>query len=62
MKKNYDFSKARQGILYRPAGTLHVPIYLDDDIQKRLLANQRHGATLSKTVNRILRSRLVSLK
>jgi hypothetical protein len=36
MKKHYDFSKAVQGKLYRPAKTLQVPIYLDEDVRQKL--------------------------
>jgi hypothetical protein len=62
MKKNYDFSKARKGILYRPAKQLSIPIYLDEDVQKKLLAGKTRGTTLGKTVNKILRSKLASTK
>ncbi|HEX4054918.1 MAG TPA: hypothetical protein VHX86_11690 [Tepidisphaeraceae bacterium] len=59
MKKHYDFSKAVQGRLYRPAKTLQVPIYLDDDVRQKLLGKNRHaGANLTKLVNAILRSQM----
>jgi hypothetical protein len=59
MKKHYDFSKAVQGKLYRPAKQLQIPIYLDDDVRRKLLGkDKRAGADLSKIVNAILRSQI----
>jgi hypothetical protein len=59
MKKNYDFSKAQQSKLFRPAKTLQIPIYLDDDVRRKLVGkDQRANASLSKIVNAILRSQI----
>ena len=59
MKKNHDFSKAVQGKLYRPAKTLQIPIYLDDDVRRKLLGkDKRAAADLTKIVNAILRSQI----
>jgi hypothetical protein len=59
MKKQYDFTKAVQGKLYRPAKSLQIPIYLDDDVQRKLVGKDRRGnANLSKIVNAILRSQI----
>jgi hypothetical protein len=59
MKKNYDFSKAVQGKLYRPAKSLQIPIYLDEDVQRKLVGkDKRGGANLTKVVNAILRSQM----
>jgi hypothetical protein len=59
MKKHYDFSKAVQGKLYRPAKTLQVPIYLDEDVRRKLLGkDKRAAANLTKIVNAILRSQI----
>ncbi|MGD0462500.1 MAG: hypothetical protein ABSB74_08430 [Tepidisphaeraceae bacterium] len=58
-KKHYDFSKAVQGKLCRPAKTLQVPIYLDDDVRGKLLGkDKRAAANLTKIVNAILRSQI----
>jgi len=62
MKKNYDFSKARQGVLYRPAKQLRIPVYLDEDVQKKLLAGATQGTILGKTVSKILRSNFAATK
>lgn len=59
MKKHYDFSRAEQGKLHRPAKTLRVPVYLDDDVQKALVGKQNGGRkNLSKIVNDVLRTQL----
>ena len=59
MKKHYDFSKAVQGKLYRPAKTLQIPIYLDEDVRRKLLGKDKRGiANLTKIVNAILRSQI----
>jgi hypothetical protein len=59
MKKHYDFSNARQGILHRPAKSLQIPVYLDSDIQRKLLGNQpREKKDLGKLVNQLLRSQI----
>jgi hypothetical protein len=59
MKKHYDFSKGEQGKMYRPAKSLRIPIYLDDDVQRSLLSkDKRPPNDLSKLVNTILRSQI----
>jgi hypothetical protein len=59
MKKHYDFSKAVQGEMYRPAKTLQIPIYLDEDVRRKLLGkDKRATANLTKIVNAILRSQI----
>ena len=59
MKKHYDFSEAEQGKLHRPAKTLRIPVYLDDDIQKALVGKQNgRRKNLSKIVNDVLRTQL----
>ena len=59
MKKNYDFSKAVQGKLHRPAKTLQVSIYLDDDVHRKLVGKgKRAAADVTKIVNAILRSQI----
>jgi hypothetical protein len=59
MKKHYDFSKAVQGKLYRPAKALQIPIYLDDDVRQKLVGkDKRANANLTKIVNAILRSQI----
>jgi hypothetical protein len=59
MKKHYDFRKASQGKMYRPADKLRIPVYLDRDVE-RGLASAKQGAddNLSQIVNAILRKEL----
>jgi hypothetical protein len=59
MKKHYGFSKAAQGKMYRPASTLQIPIYLDEDVRRKLMGkDKRATADLTKIVNVILRSQI----
>jgi hypothetical protein len=59
MKKHYDFRKASQGKMYRPADKLNIPVYLDRDVQRGLAsARQGAGGNLSEIVNSILRKEL----
>jgi hypothetical protein len=59
MKKHYDFSKGVRGKLYRPAEKLRIPVYLDDDIEKKLRrVGRRPKGDIGKIVNSILRKEL----
>ena len=58
MKRHYDFTNARQGKLYRPAESLRIPIYLDEDVQQKLSRKTKTKKGVSKLVNSILRSQL----
>jgi hypothetical protein len=59
MKKHFNFSKAVQGKLYRQPKTLQIPIYLDEDVRRKLLGKDKRGnANLTKIVNAILRSQI----
>ena len=56
MQKEYDFSKGERGKFYRRDATLHLPVYLDHDVQAALatLANAK-GIELSVFVNDLLK-------
>ena len=56
MKREYDFSKAERGKLYRPGAKLNLPVYLEPEVQARLTraARKRHE-DLSALVNRLLK-------
>jgi hypothetical protein len=59
MKKHYDFSRAKQGVLYRPAKSLRIPIYLDEDVERTLAGkNKKSNGHLSKLVNKMLRAQI----
>ncbi|MBI4662195.1 MAG: hypothetical protein HY735_25535 [Verrucomicrobia bacterium] len=56
MKKEYDFSKGERGRFYRPGARLHLPVYLEPQIQARLAtAARKRGEDLGTLVNKLLR-------
>lgn len=56
MKKEYDFSNAERGKLYRPGARLNIPIYLDEEVQRYLSARAAsRGIELSRLVNELLK-------
>ncbi len=63
MKKEYDFSKAQQGKLYRPIEELEVPVYLDKEVKtfysKKAL--DKH-LDLEQVINTILRKEMEILR
>lgn len=59
MKKHYNFTKASQGIMFRPAASLRIPVYLDQDVERALASGkQRTSKHLSQIVNSVLRKEL----
>lgn len=56
MPNEVDFSKGTRGKFYRVDAKLNLPLYLDDQVQSRLvaLANAK-GVELSVLVNDLLR-------
>ena len=59
MKKEYDFSKGVRGKFYQKGARLHLPIYLNLNLQHRLerLAKIKHEP-IGETVDRLLRKEL----
>jgi len=56
MPAEIDFSKGVRGKFYRPDARLHLPVYLDDQVQNRLAAlADAKGVDLSALVNDLLR-------
>lgn len=56
MKREYDFSKAERGKLYRPGAKLNLPIYLDEDVLGYLSERaQAKGIEIGDLVNDILK-------
>ncbi len=37
MRDEYDFTKGERGGFYRPDAKIHLPLYLDDEVQAALL-------------------------
>lgn len=57
MRKEYDFSKAERGKLYRPDAKLNLPVYLDEEVQAFVQAiAEKRKTDLSTVVNQLLRS------
>lgn len=56
MRDEYDFSNAERGKFYRKGAELHLPVYLDTQVQTTLaaLANAK-GMELSVLVNDLLK-------
>jgi hypothetical protein len=59
MPDEIDFSQGVRGKFYRPGMKLNLPVYLDDEVQSRLirLASAK-GVDLSDLVNDLLRKDL----
>jgi len=56
MRDEYDFSKGERGKFYCKDAKMHLPVYLDDDIQTALmkLAAEK-GVDISVLVNNLLK-------
>jgi hypothetical protein len=56
MKDHYDFSKGVRGKFYQANATVHLPIYLDQQVQTYLAAKAHaKGVDLSALVNELLK-------
>ena len=57
MNEEVDFSGGERGKFYRPGTTLHIPVYLDDEVQRFVeeIATAK-SCDLSSVVNDLLRS------
>ena len=56
MKREYDFSKAERGRLYRPGAKLNMPIYLDEEVLGYFTERaQAKGMEVGELVNDILK-------
>lgn len=56
MREEYDFSKGERGKFYRPGAELHLPVYLDADVQTALTAlASAKGVDISVLVNDLLK-------
>jgi len=59
MKDHYDFSKGVRGKFYKPDAVFHLPVYLNEDVEKQLTARARaKGMDLSDLVNEILKAEI----
>lgn len=57
MKAEYDFSQAEQGKFYVLAESIHLPIFLDHDVQASLieLVGSQGKVAVQTLVNKLLR-------
>ena len=56
MKSEYDFSAAEQGKFYRPDAELHLPVYLDPEVEAYLRERAASkGIDLNRLVNDLLK-------
>lgn len=63
MKKEYDFSRAKQGKFYRTADKLELPVYLDKEVKEFFTRRAEEKNTgLDKVINIILRKEMEILK
>ena len=59
MKKEYDFTNAEQGKFCRPLDQLEIPVYLERDVRKSLLATAAKAKkNVGELVNDLLRNDL----
>jgi hypothetical protein len=59
MKKEYDFTNAEQGKFCRPLDQLEIPVYLERDVRKSLLATAAKAKkNVGVLVNDLLRNDL----
>jgi hypothetical protein len=56
MRDEYDFSKGERGGFYRPGAKVHLPVYLDDEIQATLVSlAAAKGKDYSVFINELLK-------
>ena len=61
MKKEYDFSKGKRGLFYKPGAELNVPVYLEPDVAKAVRRRaHKKDVTISKVVHEWLRKEIQS--
>lgn len=59
MKAEYDFSKGERGKFYPPEASLHLPVYLDPDVDTYMRQiSLKTGKDVEKLVNEWLRSNI----
>jgi uncharacterized protein (DUF4415 family) len=59
MKKEYDFSRGKRGVVVPPAGKTRITIYLDDIVVRHFKAvSERTGKGYQTLINEALRAHL----
>ena len=63
MKTEYDFTRGVRGKFYRPGAKLHLPVYLDEQLQNDLsAAAERKRTSSNELVNDLLNKELAHAK
>ena len=56
MKREYDFPKAVRGKFFRKGAELHLPIYIDSAMRRRLeRIAKRNGKPVTELINQLLK-------
>jgi len=58
MKKEYDFTNAKQGKFYRPVEELDIPIYLDKEVKNFFMEdikNKKSNFSLNNIINSLIK-------
>ena len=59
MKREYDFSNGERGKFHRANPKLHLPVYLDDEVQTYLRERAKSkGVGIGQLVNEMLRQNI----
>ncbi len=63
MKQEYDFSKGERGKFFHANANLHIPIYLDDEVQGYLQERAKSkGVEIAQLVNEMLKQDIRLIK
>ena len=59
MKTEYDFSKGERGKFFREDATMHIPIYLDPDVEQAMQSlAESTGQNMGTLINDWLRNNI----
>ena len=63
MPAEIDFSEGTRGKFYQPSAKLHLPVYLDAEVQSYLaVAAAKRGLALSELANDLLKKEIALLE
>jgi hypothetical protein len=59
MKREYDFSGGTRGKFHRPNAVLHIPVYLEPEVQQRLeRVAEARKSDVAAVANELLKSNI----
>ena len=59
MKREYDFSKAKQGKFHRRGAVIQLPIYLDAKVQAQVeRVARKNGRDVSELINQVVQKEM----